>query len=104
MALKYIAVAVVAVAITLFALQNSAPTSIRFVVWQLDAVPLATIILVSVALGLVLGGVPLLVERWRLRSRLRALESRLVQVRTPPGGGPRPDPGAPPAAARSREA
>ena len=39
MALKYIAVAVVAVAITLFALQNSAPTSIRFVVWQLDAVP-----------------------------------------------------------------
>ena len=82
MALKYIAVAVVAVAITLFALQNSAPTSIRFVVWQLDAVPLATIILVSVALGLVLGGVPLLVERWRLRARLHSLESRLDEADT----------------------
>lgn len=83
MALKYIAVAVIAVAITLFALQNSTPTSIRFVVWQLDAVPLASIILVSVALGVILAGVPLLVERWRLRSRLRALESRLSEAETP---------------------
>jgi uncharacterized integral membrane protein len=82
MALKYIAVAVVAVSITLFALQNNAPASVRFAVWQLDAVPLATIILVSVALGVVLVGVPLLVERWRLRSRLRSLESRLDEAET----------------------
>ena len=75
--LKYIVVAVIAAAITLFALQNNAPTSIHFMFWQLDAVPLATIMLVSVALGVVLVGVPFLVERWRLRSRLRALESRL---------------------------
>ena len=96
MALKYIAVAVVAVSITLFALQNNAPTSVRFAVWQLDAVPLATIILVSVALGLVLGGVPLLVERWRLRSRLRALESRLVEAETPLGDARDRAPGSPP--------
>ena len=77
MAFKYIVVAVIAAAITLFGLQNNAPTPVRFLVWQVDAVPLATIMLVSVGLGVVLVGVPLLVERWRLRSRLRALESRL---------------------------
>src|SRR5436309_1052103 len=91
MAFKYIVVAVIAAAFTLFALQNNAPTAIRFLIWQLDAVPLAGIMLVSVALG-----VPLLVERWRLRSRLRALESRLgaeetvigEQDRAPTQGGP----------------
>src|SRR5881296_24903 len=96
MAFKYIVVAVIAAAITMFALQNSAPTSIRFLVWHLDAIPVATIILVSVALGVVLVGVPLLVERWRLRSRVRALESRLgaeetvigEQDRAPTQGGP----------------
>jgi uncharacterized integral membrane protein len=80
--LKYIVVAVVAAAITTFALQNNAPTAVRFLFWQVDAVPLATIMLVSVALGVVLVGVPLLVERWRLRSRLRALESRLGAAET----------------------
>ena len=85
MAFKYIVVAVIAAAITLFALQNNAPTAIRFLIWQLDAVPLAGIMLVSVALGVVLVGVPLLVERWRLRSRLRALESRLSAAGTVPG-------------------
>ena len=97
MAFKYIVVAVIAAAITLFALQNSAPTALRFLIWQLDAVPLATIMLVSVALGVVLVGVPLPVGRWRLRSRLRALESRLgaeetavgEQDRAPTQGGPR---------------
>lgn len=86
MALKYIAVAVIAGGLTLFALQNNAPTPLRFAVWRLDAVPLATIILVSVALGVVLVGVPLLVQSWRLRSRLRSLESRLGEAETLRGG------------------
>jgi putative membrane protein len=86
MALKYVFVAVIAVAITLFALQNNAPTSVRFLVWHLD-IPLATIILVSVALGVVLVGVPLLIERWRLRSRLRSLESRLGAAELPADEG-----------------
>jgi len=85
MVFKYIVVATIAASITLFALQNNAPTSVRFLFWQLDAVPLAGIMLVSVALGVVLVGVPLLVERWRLRSRLRALESRLSTAETLPG-------------------
>ena len=85
MVFKYIVVATIAASITLFALQNNAPTSVRFLFWRLDAVPLATIMLVSVGLGVVLVGVPLLVERWRLRSRLRALESRLSAAETVPG-------------------
>ena len=77
MGLKHIVVFVVAIAITVFALQNNAPTSVRFLVWHLAGVPLATIILISVALGVVLVGMPLMIERWRLRARVRALEARL---------------------------
>ena len=82
MGLKYVVVVVAAVAITAFALQNNTPTSVRFLVWDLPGVPLATIILVSVTLGVVLVGVPLLIGRWRLRSRLRSLEARAGTAET----------------------
>jgi uncharacterized integral membrane protein len=75
---KYVFVAVLASAITIFALQNSAPASIRFLFWSLQDVPLATVILVSVAAGIVLAGVPLWFERWRLRARVGSLETRLA--------------------------
>jgi len=78
MGYKYVFVAVLASAITLFALQNSAPASIRFLFWSLQDVPLATVILASVASGIVLAGVPLWFERWRLRVRVRSLETRLT--------------------------
>jgi uncharacterized integral membrane protein len=78
MGYKYVFVAVLASAITLFALQNSAQASIRFLFWSLQDVPLASVILVSVAAGIVLAGVPLWFERWRLRARVRSLETRLT--------------------------
>ena len=78
MGFRYVFVAIVASAITVFALQNNTPTSVRFLVWKLEAFALAAVILVSVALGVVLVGVPLLFERWRLRSRVRSLETRLT--------------------------
>lgn len=78
MGYKYVFVAVLASAITMFALQNGAPVSIRFLIWGLPEVPLAGVILVSVAAGIVLAGVPLWVERWRLRARVRSLETRLT--------------------------
>ena len=90
MGLKSVFVAVVASAVTVFALQNNAPTSIRFLVWSLDAVPLASVILVSVAAGIVLVGVPLWLDRWRLRLRVRSLESRLAAAETRPAEGDRP--------------
>src|SRR5438552_2682390 len=85
MGLKYIVVAVVAIAITAFALQNNTPTAVRFLFWNLPGVPLATIILVSVTLGVVLVGVPLLIGRWRLRLRLRSLEARVGTTETRDG-------------------
>jgi uncharacterized integral membrane protein len=78
MRFKYAFVVVVAAGVIVFALQNSAPTSIRFLLWTLGAVSLASVILLSVACGIVLVGVPLWVERWRLRARLRGLETRLA--------------------------
>ena len=79
-AAKYVVVAVVAAVVALFALQNNGPISIRFVVWTLHATPLASLVLLSAAAGIVLVGVPLWVERWRLRARVRALETRLAAI------------------------
>lgn len=75
---KYLVVALIASAITIFALQNTTPTSIRFLVWSLPPTPLATVILSSVVAGIVLVGFPLWVNRWRLRARTRKLEARLA--------------------------
>jgi uncharacterized integral membrane protein len=77
MGVKYVVIAVLASAITVFALQNSTPTTMRFLVWRLDEVPLATVVLAATAAGMVLVGLPLWIDRWRLRSRARILESRL---------------------------
>jgi len=78
--MKYVFVAVLASAITLFALQNSEQTRIRFLIWTLEGVPLATVILVSVAAGIVLVGLPLWIGRFRLRGRVRSLEARVASA------------------------
>jgi lipopolysaccharide assembly protein A len=90
MAVKYAVVALLAVIVTTFALQNTAPTSVRFLVWTLDAVPLAGVVLLAVAAGLLLAGIPLLVTRLRYRSRVRSLESRLTELQTRNVTPPRP--------------
>jgi len=96
MAYKYLLVAIVAAVITVFALQNGAPTSIRFLLWKLETVPLATLILVALAAGVVLVGSPLVIDRWRLRARVRELEARAASAeapllqRTPPPEAPGP--------------
>lgn len=80
MALGYVLVAVVAAAVAVFALQNGEPTSVRFLVWRVDAVPVAGLILVSLALGIAVVGVPLWIRGWRLRARCRALEARVAAL------------------------
>jgi len=82
MAFGYLLVAILAAAITVFALQNSAPTAVRFVPWAIDGVslPLSAVILLSLATGAVVTGLPLLIQRWRMRSRTRALESRVAAL------------------------
>ena len=82
MAFRYAVVALVAVAVTTFTLQNTAPTTVRFLVWTIDEIPLAGIVLLAVGAGLTLAGIPLLFARLRHRSRLRALEARVAELQT----------------------
>jgi uncharacterized integral membrane protein len=77
MAFGYIAVAVLAAAVTLFAIQNSSPTAVHFLAWTREGMPVSALILVSLGAGLILAGVPLVIQKWRLRSRVRALEARV---------------------------
>ena len=96
-AMKYLLVAVVASGITIFALQNTTPVSLRFLLWSLPETPLATVILISVVAGIVLVGLPSSISRWRLRGRARSLEARLAaaEARAPkaePPADSRPGP------------
>jgi uncharacterized integral membrane protein len=87
---RYLFVAVVAALVAVFALQNRAPASVRLLLWTLEGVSLATVILFSVALGIVLVGPALWFERWRLRARVRALEGQRASAGAPPEPRERP--------------
>ncbi len=76
MGLGYFVVAAVAVVVTVFALQNTDPATVRFLVWRLEAVPLAGLVLFSLGAGLLVAGLPLAIRLHVWRSRARALESR----------------------------
>ena len=76
MGLSYLFVAVLAVAVTVFVLQNTAETTLRFLVWRLEAVPLATVVLVALAAGFLITGLPLWVQLRVWRSRAHALEAK----------------------------
>ena len=82
MAIGYVIVALIAAAVAVFALQNSEPTSVRFLMWSL-LVPVGALVLLCLAAGLVVAGVPLLIQRWRLRVRVRALEARVIALEGP---------------------
>jgi uncharacterized integral membrane protein len=79
-AFGYLVVALLAAAVAVFALQNSAPTSVRFLMWTLDDLPLAAVALASLGIGLVVAGVPLWIRSWRSRSKVRASESRIAML------------------------
>jgi uncharacterized integral membrane protein len=79
-ALGYIVVALLAAAVAVFALQNSAQTSVRFLVWTLEGLPLAGVALVSLGIGLLVTGLPLWITSWRSRSQLRASRARIAML------------------------
>ena len=56
MALGYLLVALLAAAVAVFALQNSAQTSVTFLVWTLDGLPVAAVALASLGIGLLVAG------------------------------------------------
>lgn len=77
MPLVYVIIVVSALAVALFALQNATPVSVNFLVWRTKDAPLAAVILISASAGVVVAGLIGFIQRWRLRSRIRQLESRL---------------------------
>lgn len=80
MGLAYVIVGVLSAAVAVFALQNNQPTSLRFVVWSIDGVPLSSAVLAALAVGLILAAVPLSIEQWRWRARARSLEAKVEML------------------------
>lgn len=83
----YVLIAAAAIAIAIFALQNPDQVTIRFLAWQIERAPLAAVILVSGATGAIIVSLIGFVQRWRLRSKIRQLETRVRGLETA-----RPDP------------
>lgn len=82
MTLGYAVVALLAAAVTIFAIQNSAPTAVTFLLWTREGMPVSALILISLGAGLALAGVPLAIQKWRLRARVRTLEARVRMLET----------------------
>ena len=97
MGLSYVVVAIVAASVAVFALQNGSPTPVRFMFWTVEGFPLAGLILLSLACGLVVAGLPLMIQRWRLRARLRAAERRVADLEAARSSPPAPARETPPA-------
>lgn len=93
MALGLLVAALAAAVVAVFALQNGAPTTVRFLTWTVEAVPLAGVVLVALAVGLLIAGGPLALLVWRWRSRARGLQARVASLeknateRRPPASG-----------------
>lgn len=76
----YLLMALIGSVATLFAAQNIDPVVIRFLVWRIEGMPLALVILVSLLVGVVFASLSGAVRHWRLRSRVRQLENQVAQL------------------------
>jgi uncharacterized integral membrane protein len=87
----YLLMALVGSAATLFAAQNIDPVVIRFLVWRVEGIPLALVILVSLLVGVVFASLSGAVKIWKLRSRVRQLEAQVAaaQAATAPPRDPK---------------
>ena len=84
MTFGYLVVAILTAAVVVFAFQNGTPVSVRFLPWTVPEVSVAAVILIALVTGLLIAAIPLWIQRWRLRVRvrrlLRALESQVRQL------------------------
>ena len=78
MVVVYLLVALLGAAIALFAVQNSSPVVVRFLAWRIEE-PGSLVVLLSVIVGIVLTALLGVVRHWKLRSRIRQLESSLAR-------------------------
>ena len=82
MTFGYLVVALLTAAIVVFAFQNGTPVSVRFLMWTVPEISAAAVILIALVSGLLIAAIPLWIQRWRLRVRVRGLESRVRQLET----------------------
>ena len=80
MGFGYFIVAVLTAAIVVFAFQNGTPVAVRFLAWTVPEVSTAAVILLALVSGLIIAAIPLWIQRWRLRARVRALEQQVRQL------------------------
>ena len=95
MIIVYLLMALVGSAVTLFAAQNIDPVVIRFLLWRVEGIPLALVILVSLLVGIVFASLSGAVKVWKLRSRIRQLEAQVAAAQaanSPPRDAPGPTP------------
>ena len=76
----YLLMALVGALVTIFAAQNIDPVVIRFVTWRIEGMPLALVILLSLLVGVVFASLSGAVRVWKLRYRIRQLESQVAQL------------------------
>ena len=80
MVFVYVLMALVGAAAAIFAIQNLDPVVIRFLVWRIEGMPVALVILLSAFIGIVFAALSGFAQQWRLRSRLRQLENQVAQL------------------------
>jgi uncharacterized integral membrane protein len=85
----YLLVAVVGAAIAVFVLQNKKEVDVVFLAWQMKGA-LSLVVLLSFLSGIVLTSLVGLVSQWRLRRKIRQLESRLAKVPSASAEAPPP--------------
>jgi uncharacterized integral membrane protein len=80
MTFGYILVALLTAAVVVFAFQNGTPVSVKFLAWTVPETSIAAVILIALVSGLLIAAIPLWLQRWRLRVRVRGLETQVRQL------------------------
>ncbi|HEY9014500.1 MAG TPA: LapA family protein [Gemmatimonadales bacterium] len=82
MTFGYLLVALLTAAVVVFAFQNGTPVSVKFLAWTVPETSVAAVILIALVMGLLIAAIPLWLQRWRLRVRVRSLEAQVRQLET----------------------
>ncbi|MCL5057673.1 MAG: LapA family protein [Actinobacteria bacterium] len=88
------AAALITLVISVFAVQNSQPVTLKFLLWDLPPLPLVLIILFSAATGVLVTLLFSVARQLRLNLQIRDLQSKLKQLeKNPPPAPEKSSPG-----------
>src|SRR4029453_11667580 len=76
----YLLMALIGVAATVFAVQNTADVAVHFLAWSTTRLPLAFVILLSAFVGIVFASTSAFSTQSRQRRTIRQLESQVAQL------------------------